>query len=203
MLIRAFDIEWGEYQFDDDAANEEMYWKGEVDPDSFNHSPMIVRPEHFQCLFMIMGFIMSLGLIVLLWDILTNPSFGFYSLMLAGFFACFLITFANGYFFSTALLMPKTREGEVKYTDTISRKFDIKTGEYEINMEMLVNNKTVAFAILGYGALTSFIFVFVAMMRSLGKTHFLLIIIFLFFHSGVTCYNYNSTKKIANNKEGN
>ena len=53
---------------------------------------------------------------------------------------------------------------------------DILTGEYEIDMKILVNNKTVAFAILGYGAVTSFIFIFVAMMRSLGKTDFLLII---------------------------
>ena len=111
---------------------------------------------------------MSLGLIVLLWDILTNPSFGFYGLMLAGLFACLLITFANLFFFSTALLRPITYEND-------SGK-DISTGEYEIDMKILVNNKTVAFAILGYGAVTSFIFIFIATMRSLGKTHFNLII---------------------------
>ena len=43
-------------------------------------------------------------------------------------------------------------------------------GDYEINMEILINNKMVAFAILGYGAVTSFIFIFVAMMRSLGNS---------------------------------
>ena len=91
--------------------------------------------------------------------------------MIAGLSACLLITFANLFFFSTALLTPITREfiGEL-------RKFDILTGEYEINMEMLVNNRMVAFAILGYGAVTSLIFIFVAMIRSLGKTHFLLTI---------------------------
>ena len=115
---------------------------------------------------MIMGFIMSLGLIVLLWDILSNPYYKFYSLMIAGLSACLLITFANVYFFSTALLTPITREsiGEL-------RKFDILTGEYEINMEILVNNKMVAFAILGYGAVTSFIFIFIALIKSLGKTY--------------------------------
>ena len=136
-----------------------------MEPDSFVHSPSIIQPEHFQCLFLIMGFIMSLGLIVLLWDILTNPSFGFFKLMLAGLFACLLITFANLFFFSTALLRPITREAD-------NGKGDILTGDYEIDMKILVNNKTVALAILGYGAVTSFIFIFLAMMRSLGKTHF-------------------------------
>ena len=91
--------------------------------------------------------------------------------MIAGLSACLLITFANFFFFSTALLTPITREsiGEL-------RNFDILTGEYEINMEMLVNNRMVAFAILGYGAVTSLIFIFIAMIRSLGKTHFLLTI---------------------------
>ena len=49
-------------------------------------------------------------------------------------------------------------------------------GYYEFDMEMLVKHKTVADGILGYGAVTSFIFIFVAMIRSLGKTHLLLII---------------------------
>ena len=87
--------------------------------------------------------------------------------MIAGLSACLLITSANFYFFSTALLTPITREsiGEL-------RNFDILTGEYEINMEILVNNRMVAFAILGYGAVTSLIFIFVAMIRSLGKNSF-------------------------------
>ena len=162
---------WGSSQFSEDDFNEELYWRGEVEPDTFTDSPSVIRPEHFQCLFMIMGFIMSLGLIVLLWDILTNPYYKFYSLMIAGLSACLLITFANLYFFSTALLTPITRESTVG-----TRTFDILTGEYEINMEMLVNNRMVAFAILGYGAVTSLIFIFIAMIRSLGKTHFLLTI---------------------------
>ena len=163
--MRTFEADWGSSEFSDDDFNEELYWRGEVEPDSFIHSPSVIRPEHFQCLFMIMGFIMSLGLIVLLWDILANPYYKFYSLMIAGLSSCLLITFANGFFFSTALLTPITRESQVG-----SRTFAILTGEYEINMEILVNNKMVAFAILGYGALTSFIFIFVAMMRSLGNS---------------------------------
>ena len=138
-----------------------------MEPDSFVHSPSIMQPEHFQCLFLIMGFIMSLGLIVLLWDILTNPSFGFFKIMLAGLFACLLITFANLFFFSTALWRPITREAEA---EGIGRGKDILTGDYEIDMKILVNNKTVALAILGYGAVTSFIFIFLAMMRSLGNS---------------------------------
>ena len=138
-----------------------------MEPDNFIDSPSVIRPEHFQCMFMIMGFIMSLGLIVLLWDILSNPYYKFYSLMIAGLSACLLITFANFYFFSTALLTPIKRE-----STSGTRTFDILTGEYEINMEMLVNNRMVAFAILGYGAVTSLVFIFVAMVKSLGKNSF-------------------------------
>ena len=91
--------------------------------------------------------------------------------MIAGLSACLLITFANFYFFSTALLTPIKRE-----STSGTRTFEILTGEYEINMEMLVNNKMVAFVILGYGAVSSLIFIFVAMIRSLGKPYFLLTI---------------------------
>ena len=45
----------------------------------------------------------------------------------------------------------------------------ISSGEYEYNMEILENNKIVAFAIIGFGAVSSSIFIFVAMIRSLGK----------------------------------
>ena len=81
---------------------EELWEKGEGGVD-FDSTPRIIEPEHFQCMFMILGCIFSVQLIVLLWDILTNPSFGFIKLMLAGVFACLLITFVNLYFFSTAL----------------------------------------------------------------------------------------------------
>ena len=144
---------------------EELWEKGEGGVD-FDSTPRIIEPEHFQCMFMILGCIFSVQLIVLLWDILTNPSFGFIKLMFAGVFACLLITFVNLYLFSTALLTPITFD---------NGKGDIFMGDYEINMEKLKNNKTVALAILGFGAVASFIFIFVAMMRSLGKNHFLLI----------------------------
>ena len=145
---------------------EELWEKGEAGVD-FDSTPRIIEPEHFQCMFMIVGCIFSVQLIVLLWDILTNPSFGFFKLMLAGLFACLLFTSVNLYLFSTALLTPIT----VDYG-----KGDIFKGDYEINEEKLVNNKTVAFVILGYGAVTSFIFIFGVMMRSLGKTDFFLMI---------------------------
>ena len=155
---------------------EKLWSKGEagLDLDSFSQSPLILEPDHFQGLFLIMGVLHSLGLIVLLWDILTNPSFGFYGLMLAGLFACLLITFANLFFFSTALWRPITREAIINMG--INDGKDISTGDYEIDMEILVKHRTVAVGILGYGAVTSFIFIFVAMMRSLGKTHFLFIV---------------------------
>ena len=144
---------------------EELWEKGEGGVD-FDSTPRIIEPDHFQCMFMILGCIFSVQLIVLLWDILTNPSFGFIKLMLAGVFACLLITFVNLYLFSTALLTPITFD---------NGKGDIFMGDYEINMEKLKNNKTVALAILGFGAVASFIFIFVAMMRSLGINNLLLI----------------------------
>ena len=63
----------------------------------------------------------------------------------------------------------------------------IRTGDYELDIDILVNNKTVAFAIMGYGAVTSFIFIFIAMMRSLGSE----------------LSNYNSTNKFRAEKKGN
>ena len=160
---------------------EELWLKGEGGVE-FDSTPRIIEPDHFQCMFLIMGCIFSVQLIVLLWDILTNPRFGFFKLMLSGLFACLLITFNNLYLFSTTFLWTplfrETEERKDKWGILASPAKSIFTGGYEINMEILVNNKTVAFAILGYGAVTSFIFIFVAMMRSLGKTHLVLIYYF-------------------------
>ena len=173
---------------------EELWSKGEAGVD-FDSSPRIIEPDHFQCMFMIMGCIFSVHLIALLWDILTapptnhlldsvdpqspvdqsDPGNQFYRLMLAGLSACLLITLNNLYLFSTTFLWtPITRETEER-KDKLGRLASpaksIFTGDYEMNEEILANNKTVAFAILGYGAVTSFIFIFIAMMRSLGKTY--------------------------------
>ena len=159
---------------------EELWSKGEAgfDLDSFSQSPLILEPDHFQGLFLIMGCLFSLGLIVLLWDILTNPNFGFYSIMLLGLSACLLITSANIFFFSTAFWTPITYDTpERRYFDSLfsitkiaTPARTITTGFYEFDWETLAKNKTVAFGILGYGAVTSFIFIFLAMMRSLGNT---------------------------------
>ena len=124
---------------------------------------MVLEPDHFLCIFMIKGVIQSAGLIVLLVDILTNASFGFFKIMLAGLFGCVLVTSANLFLFSTSLLKPITFD---------TGKGEVFTGDYEYDMVMLVKQKSVALGILGYGAVTSFIFIFVAMMRSLGETHF-------------------------------
>ena len=121
----------------------------------------VLEPDHFVSLFLIMGFIFSLWLIAILVDILTNASFGFFKLMPAGILACLLITSNNFFLFSTSLWKPVT----VDYGQG-----DLFMGYYEFDMEMLVKHKTVADGILGYGAVTSFIFIFVAMMRSLGNS---------------------------------
>ena len=139
---------------------EELWSKGEAGVD-FDSIPRIIEPDHFQCLFLIMGCLFSIWLIVALFDILTNSDFGFLTLMLAGLLACLLVTLYNLFLFSTALWKPITLD---------NGKGDIFMEDYEFDREILVNNKTVAFTILGYGAVTSFIFIFIAMMRGLGNS---------------------------------
>ena len=175
FTVRSFEEDWENFEWDQDDHFEELWVKGEagLDLDSFSQSSLILKPDHFQCLFLIMGFFYSLGLIFLLCDILANPKFEFLNLMLSGLSACLLITFGNLFFFSTALWIPITRdtlERKDKWGNIAISAKTISTGDYEYDLEMLGNNKTVAFAILGYGAVTSFIFIFVAMMRSLGNS---------------------------------
>ena len=155
---------------------EELWSKGEAGVD-FDSSPRIIEPDHFQCMFLIMGCIFSVQLIVLLWDILTNERLGFFRLIFVGLFACLIITFNNLYLFSTALWTPATRETEErkdKWGEIVSPTKTIFIGEYEITEEKLVNNKTVAIAILWYGAVTSITFIFFSTMRSLGINCFFL-----------------------------
>ena len=142
---------------------EELWEKGEAGAD-FDSSPRIIEPDHFQCLFLIMGCLFCLWLIVALFDILTNSDFGFLTLMLAGLLACLLVTLYNLFLFSTALWKPITLD---------NGKGDIFMEDYEINVEKFVKHRTVALAILGYGAMTSVIFIFIGLMRSIGKAHFL------------------------------
>ena len=184
LTVRSYDSEWDNFEWDQDEHMEELWSRGEAgfDLDSFSQSCMILEPDHFQCLFLIMGFIYSLGLIVLLWEILANKKLGFCKLMIYGLFACLLITFANLFFFSTALWKPITYDTTESWYHDYDYDYDfdygykikipartITTGEYEFDMEKLANNQTVAFAILGYGAVTSFIYIFIAMMKSFGN----------------------------------
>ena len=177
FTVRSFDDDWGNFEWDADDHFEDLWRKGEagVDLDSFSHSPLVLEPDHFQCLFLIMGFKMSLGLIVLLWDILADPKKKFYSIMISGLSACLLITFANLFFFSTALWKLITWEtkdrADNKGYEASAYKI-ISTRDYEFDMEKLGNNKTVGFAIIGYGALLSIIFIFVAMVRAIGNSSF-------------------------------
>ena len=181
FTLRSFGEDWQNFEWDADDHFEDLWRKGEagVDLDSFSHSPLVLEPDHFQCLFLIMGFKMSLGLIVLLWDILADPKKKFYtllirdSIMISGLSACLLITFANLFFFSTALWTPLYRETEDRldkkgYEATASRS--ISTGDYEYDMEKLANNKTVGFAIIGYGAVLSIVLIFIAMVRAIGTS---------------------------------
>ena len=178
FTVRSFDADWENFEWNQDDHMEDLWSKGEAGVD-FDSTPRIIEPDHFQCMFLIMGCIFSVQLIVLLWDILSSPRLGFFSLMFAGMFACLMITSVNLFFFSTSLWTPITYDTlERRYFDSMINRFKIATparpitrGEYEYDMKMLVDNKSVAFAILGYGAVTSFIFIFVATMRNLGGSY--------------------------------
>ena len=124
----------------------------------------VIEPDHFQGLFLIMGCFVTLWLLVLLWDMLNNSNFGFFKLMIPGLFACSVFTAANSYCFATTLSKPKT----VDYG-----KGEIFLDDDELNVEKFVKHRTVALAILGYGAVTSVIFIFIGLMRSIGKDHFI------------------------------
>ena len=175
FTVRSSEENWANFEWDQDAHFEELWEKGEAASDSFSQSSLILEPDHFLCLFLIMGFINSVGLIFLLWDILENPKLKFLNLMLSGLIRCLLITFVNLFFFSTALLTPITRETserkDIWGKITTSAK-TISTDLYVYDIEILRNNEKVALAILGYGAITSFIFIFIAMMRGLGTNSF-------------------------------
>ena len=140
-----------------------MWEKGEAGTD-FDSTSRVIEPDHFVCAFLITGFVQSLALIGLLLDILNNSRMWFFKLMLGGLFACGLVTTVNVYFFDTSIWKAIT----VDYG-----KGELFMGEYAYDKKAFVRNKSYCLAIIGYGAVTSFIFIFVAMMRSLGKTYFL------------------------------
>ena len=122
----------------------------------------LVLPEHFQSVLGFIGILLSIGLVVALCDIFLNPNFGVYRLMIVGLTFCFLITIVNLAMASTVLWRAVTRETPNEKT--------IRTGEYEYDWEMLVDNQRVAAAIIGFGAVLSVIFIFLTMMRSLGRS---------------------------------
>ena len=139
----------------------------------------LVLPEHFQSVLGFIGILLSIGLIVALYDMLLNPNFGIYRLLIFGLTFCLLITMVNLASASTVLLRPVTRDTP----ETMSKRVDaikipartIRTGDYDYDWEMLFDNQIIAAAIIGFGAVLSVIFIFMTMMRSLGITHFFLI----------------------------
>ena len=150
---------------------EDLWWKDEMDPEFGVCN--LVRPEHFQGIFAFMGILYSVGLIAILWDLLINPSYKFCSLMIAGLVSCLLVTITNLILFSSVLVTPITYEsynpnkisGRYQYAEITTETLELKFDKYK-------NNEIVALAIVGYGAVTSFIFIFLAMIRSLGNQGF-------------------------------
>ena len=135
-------------------------------------------PEHFQSVLGFIGILLSIGLTVALYDMLLNPNFGIYRLLIFGLTFCLLITMVNLASASTVLLRPVTREiypeKTNKWDDAIKTPArTIRTGDYEYNREMLVDNQIVAAAILGFGFVLSVIFIFLTMIRSIGNSFLL------------------------------
>ena len=137
----------------------------------------LVLPEHFQSVLGFIGILLSIGLTVALCDMLLNPNFGIYRLLIFGLTFCLLITMVNLASASTVLLRPVTRDTPEKWNKWNSAikipARTIRTGDYEYDWEMLVDNQIVAAAILGFGFVLSVIFIFLTMMRSLGITFFI------------------------------
>ena len=92
--------------------------------------------------------------------------------MVTGLFACFYVTCCNLFFFSTVLV-----------------NFD-----YEINWKLLESNKEVPLVILAFGTVTSFAFVFIAMIKIIGKTNFSFLTPY-FFSSVLNYFNLKDDKK--------
>ena len=136
----------------------------------------LVLPEHFQSVLGFIGILLSIGLTVALCDMLLNPNFGIYRLLIVGLTFCLLITMVNLASASTVLLRAVTRDTPQKtnkWDDAIKIPArTIRTGDYDYDWEMLVDNQIVAAAIIGFGAVLSVIFIFLTMMRSLGKGQF-------------------------------
>ena len=137
----------------------------------------LVQPEHFQSVLGFIGILLSIGLVVALYDMLLNPNFGIYRLLIFGLTFCLLITMVNLASASTVLLRPVTQDTP----ETMSKRVDaikipartIRTGDYEYDWEMLVDNQIVAAAILGFGFVLSVIFIFLTMIRSIGNSFLL------------------------------
>ena len=97
-------------------------------------------------------------IVIALWELLVNESFKFLRLLGAGLFACFHVTCSNLFFFSTVLV----------------------DFNYEINWKLLESNKQVPMVILGFGTVTSFVFIFIAMIKIIGSKTPSVIILFLY-----------------------
>ena len=139
----------------------------------------LVLPEHFQSVLGFIGILLSIGLVVTLWDMLLNSNFGIYRLMIFGLTFCLLVTMVNLASASTVLLRPVTRNtpetwNKWKNAMKIPAR-TIRTGDFEYDWEMLVDNQMVAAAILGFGFVLSVFFIFLTMMRSLGIINFFLV----------------------------
>ena len=108
----------------------------------------------------------SVALLVYLGELLVSPSHFYireYKLVFCGLLGCLSVTFVNLCLFMALLFRSEGEQDWVIAWDV----FGIKT-EREINWELGVENKAYAYAMLGYGAVTSYIFIVGCLIKYIG-----------------------------------
>ena len=121
--------------------------------------------EDFHLQFLILGAFCSIGLLVNLWELLISPDNFYikkYKLVLCGLTGCLYVTCVNLSVF-TILVVKKVGELDLETELAIG---------YTIDWEMAESRKEIAFAILGFGAVTSYLFIVGCLVKYLGFSIF-------------------------------
>ena len=117
--------------------------------------------EDFHLPFLILGAFCSIGLLVNLWELLISPDNFYikkYKLVLCGLTGCLYVTCVNLSVFTISVVQ---NVGEM----------DLETEwslGYAIDWEKAESRKEIAFAILGFGAVTSYLFIVACLVKCLG-----------------------------------
>ena len=109
----------------------------------------------FHLPFLILGAFCSIGLLVNLWELLISPDNFYikkYKLVLCGLTGCLYVTCVNLSVF-TILAVKNDEDGVMGYT---------------IDWELVDQRKEIVYAILGFGAVTSYLFIVGCLVKCVG-----------------------------------